>query len=203
MEPRVHRHSADSADRRRRRGRYARDVRLTVLALVFFCALGCEDEPDGPPPWPALEGSTPSHGLESLEFRAQQPDAEEEGAFSIELRRDGCFRTETIEVDGAETTRTVCTACSDDPAIEQLFVDAKSREVVTVWVKMGKALAPPIRLGEGGYVGYLFLNRANGESRRGSSGDPTLERIARQLYEGVPGAPELGEDRCAEVEETE
>ncbi len=173
---------------------------MPVIALVFalFCAAGCDDSPAGPPPLPELEGPTPPHGLESLELRAQQPG---EGGIrmSVELRRDGCFRTERIEGAGDDATARVCTACSDDPAIEELFADAKGREVVTVLVKMGKALAPPIELGDD-FSGYVFLNRAGGESRRGSSGDAVLARIARQLFEGVPGAPELGEERCVEVD---
>jgi hypothetical protein len=176
-------------------------VRVKTLALVLLCVAGCDDSPDGPPPWPALEGPTPGHGLETLELRAQQPG--EEGArMSVLLRRDGCFRTERIEGSGESAKTIACTACSDDPAIEQVFADAKSREVVTVHSKMGKALAPPIRLADD-YAGYLFLERADGGNRRGSSGDAVLERIARQLLEGVPGAPELGDDRCAEIDPAE
>jgi len=172
-------------------------VRVKALTLALFAVAACDADPDGPAPLPELEGPTPSHGLESLELRAQQPG--EDGArMSVLLRRDGCFRTERIRGTGEDATTTACTACSDDPAIEELFTEAASREVVTVLVTMGKALAPPIRL-EDDYTGYLFLNRANGESRRGSAGDEALARLARQLFEGIPGAPELGEDRCAEV----
>lgn len=168
-------------------------VRSLLLATMFF-ALACDDEVSGPPAWPALEGATPSHGIEQLEMRAAKPD-DENARVRVVLRRDGCFRRETTEGDG---TTTACTACSDDhEAIDQLFVDAKSREVITVLAKMGKSMAPPIAMGD--YQGYLFIDAARGDTRRGSGGDPVIERIGRQLFEGVPGAPELTGDRCAEV----
>ncbi len=169
-------------------------VRCLVLFLSAFFLFACEDDPAGPPAWPALEGETPNHGLEQLELRTQKT-ADEASRVRVVLRRDGCVRRETTEGEGPTLA---CTACSDDQeAVDQLFVDAKSREVVTVLATMGKSLAPPIAIGD--YHGYLFIDAAQGQTRRGSGGDEVIERIARQLFEGVPGAPELSGDRCAEV----
>lgn len=174
-------------------------VRALVSISALVALVACEPDSAGPPAWPALEGEAPSHGLEELELRAAHPE-DEASRLRVVLRRDGCFRRETTEGEGDATKTIACTACSDDPeAIDQLFVDVKSREVVTVLAKMGKALAPPITLGD--HRGYLFVDFANGQTRRGSGGDAVLERVARQLYEGVPGAPELDDSRCAEVDE--
>lgn len=179
------------------RGAMLRAVRPLLILTAFSLLLGCEQSPSGPPEWPALQGPTPSHGLQTLELRAQRPDTEER--LRVLLRRDGCFRRETTEGEGEERRTVACVACSEDTeAIDRLFADAKSREAVSVLAEMGKAIAPPIAVGE--LVGYLFMEPANGRTRRGSAGDPTLERIARQLHEGVPGAPSLGDDRCAEID---
>jgi len=170
-----------------------RPVRTLLLATLLLAAC---DDPSGPPAWPPLEGPVPSHGIEQLELRAQDP-GDETARVRVVLRRDGCFRRETTE--SAESATRACTACSTDrEAIDALFADVKSREVVMVLATMGKALAPPISIGD--YQGYLFMDTGAGQARRGSAGDPVIERVARQLFEGVPGAPELGDDRCAEVE---
>lgn len=142
---------------------------------------------------PRPRGQRPAHGIEGLRLTRHFEGADEGWSRDLELRWDGCFRTEEISSDGAEDTTRTCVACAPADGVAALFAD-----VATQLESAPRSDRPPPIVLDPHWRGHLFVAVAGSDERVYGEDATPLAAIARRLHtEGVPGAPALGDDDCS------